>query len=153
MPRQAVTRATLRKAGKHWDISGVDELIDNVERVLKHTSAKELKGVYFEAGKLPRDRAKALAPYNPKRKTGTHLRDAIFVAPGEPEESNVLVGVSRKRKGGAPHGLLIEYGVNRAKTGNVPARPFFRPAVAETRQAMAKIIITGFLAAVEKAPK
>jgi HK97 gp10 family phage protein len=124
------------------DIEGLDTLYDNLERIVGNTTAEKLKPTFFQAGAALRDQAKNNAPYDPRRKKGYHLREAIFCAPGQKNEPNVLVGVSRSRKKrgapSAPHGILVEYG-----TVKMPAQPFFRPAIAQTKETMTKIIITG----------
>lgn len=146
MARSAISKVTIRKTG-NFSVEGLNQFYDNVERVLDRTSAENLKGVFMKAGMVLRDRAKANAPF----RTGK-LRNAIFAAPGNPDKPNVLVGVSRsKRKTGAPpapHGILIEYG-----TSKMQARPFFRPAITETKGQMAEIIITGFKKTIEDAVK
>ena len=146
MARSAITKPQLRKAGD-LTISGLDGILDNVNNILNKTRAEELKGVFMEAGKVLRDRAKANAPV----RTGL-LRSAIFVAPGKPDHADVIAGVSRsKKKTGAPsapHGLLIEYG-----TVKMSSRPFFRPAITETKDTMGKIIITGVRQIIEDAVK
>ncbi len=146
MARSAITKPQLRKAGD-LTISGLDEILDNLANVIDKTAAEILKGVFMDAGKVLRDRAKANAPV----RTGL-LRSAIFAAPGRPDKSDVLVGVSRsKRKTGAPsapHGVLIEFG-----TVKMTARPFFRPAIDSTKSQMGKIIIDGVRQTIEDAVK
>lgn len=137
MARAVVTKTNLRRTSKSIGIEGLDETLQNIANVLDKTSAEQLKGVYLKAGQVLRDRAKQNAPY----RTGT-LQGAIFAARGKPEKSNVLVGVNRKK---APHGILLEYGTSRMRP-----RPFFRPAITETRPQMTEIIVNGFMEAVEK---
>jgi HK97 gp10 family phage protein len=147
--RQAITRASLRNS-KVFSIDGLQQAFDKMEVIIDKTSAEALKSVYYEAGTLLRDKAKSIVPVATGR-----LRDAIFCAPGTPSEPNVLVGINRSRsrqsKTGlptAPHGMLVEYGTTR-----MAARPFFRPAVQQTRAPMAAKIAQGIHDQIEKAAK
>jgi HK97 gp10 family phage protein len=140
------------RRSKVVDIEGIDALYDNMERIVGNTGAEKLKPVFFDAGAALRDQAKNNAPYDPRRKEGYHLREAIFCAPGQKGEPNVLVGVSRSRrkrgKPSAPHGILVEYG-----TARMQAQPFFRPAIAQTTAKMRDIIVTGIDDAIQGALK
>jgi HK97 gp10 family phage protein len=140
------------RTSKVVDIEGLDGLYDNLERIVGAVAAERLKPTFFEAGAALRDQAKNNAPYDPRRKEGYHLRESIFCAPGQKNEPNVLVGLSRSRKKrgkpSAPHGILVEYG-----TSKMAAQPFFRPAITQTSGRMRDIIITGVEKAISEAIK
>lgn len=103
---------------------------DNSRRV-----ASDVKELALEAGTVVRDAARANAPYDPNRKTGTHLRDAIFVDSGDPEKPDVLVGVNYRL---APHAHLQEHGSSRTV-----AHPYMRPAIEQTRSRVNQILGDG----------
>lgn len=122
---------------------GIREVKANIARILNRTTGQEVKKVYMEAGLALRDRARQLAPYDPKRKKGTHLRDAIFADYGTPTKSNVIVGVQYFFRGSskaaaAPHGHLVEFG-----TVKMAPRPFMRPAITAMKSTMRDIIERG----------
>lgn len=139
MARSAVTKPQLRKSGD-LTIEGLDKILDNLDNVLNKTRAEELKGVFMDAGKVLRDRAKANAPV----RTGL-LRSSIFAAEGKPDKADVVVGVSHKT---APHGHLVEYG-----TVKMSARPFLRPAITSSKAQVGSIIITGVRGIIDSAIK
>lgn len=117
----------------------------DVQRVLKKlpdATAKKVVRLAVGAGaRVIRDAAKQLAPYDPSRKTGTHLRDAI-VARKVPR-TNDLYNVGTLSRV-APHAHLLEFG-----TVKMPPAPFLRPAAAYSNQKVAvkmiKIIGNGIL--------
>jgi len=96
------------------------------------TARAELKDALIKPAYVIRDEAKDLCPYNPKRKEGIHLRDAIFATKGPDDKKGVIVGVNLKK---APHGILVEKGTSRMQ-----AHPYFRPAVTATRPLVANMI-------------
>jgi HK97 gp10 family phage protein len=126
-------------ARKAFGIEGLKEIQDKLKTKIDDVTGQKVKDLVYENGVILRDRARANAPYDPGRKKGTHLRDAIFVSRGDPDKADVLVGV-RYRVPGAPHAHLVEYG-----TSKMQARPFFRPAMAQTGQQIASNIKTGLL--------
>lgn len=107
-------------------VTGIDRALKNIARLAGSMNAPAAKRVYVKAAWRVALRASYLAPYDSKRKKGTHLRDAILVSPGPLFYSNALVGV-RYRRPGAPHAHLVEFGTTRMQ-----ARPFMRPAAVST---------------------
>lgn len=136
-----------RDARKAFQIEGIDEILDNVSRVIDGVSGKKAKEVYYEGGKILRDAARRNAPYDPGRKRGTHLRDAIFVDEGPENKPNALVGV-RYNPGGAPHAHLVEYGSSRSQ-----AQPYFRPAIVSAGPRIGETIKKGLRKIIEEAPR
>jgi len=106
-----------------------------------------MKDVYYEAGVIYRDEAIRLAPYDPDRKEGVHLNEAIFVSRGRESEPNVLVGV-RYFPGGAPHAHLQEYGWAEGQ-----AQPYMRPAGQNVGGQVAEVIRDGLIEIVESIKK
>lgn len=140
-------RSVSASARKAFQIEGIEEIQANLARVLDEVTGEQAKDVYYEAGKILRDAARAKAPYDTGRVKGTHLRDAIFVDRGEKIKPNVLVGV-RYKAPGAPHAHLIEYGSHKA-----PAQPYMRPAISGTASRIGKVIEQGLRKVIENAPK
>jgi HK97 gp10 family phage protein len=134
-----------RDARQAFQIEGLGEIVDKLAAIVDAPTAREAKEVYYEGGKILADQARANAPYDPDRKKGTHLRDAIFVTRGDESKPDVLVGVRYNQPRGAPHGHLLEYG-----TAKMKAQPFFRPAMTQTGRVIASTIKTGLLRVIEK---
>lgn len=126
-------------ARKPWTlkVEGVKELQDQLGKIIDRATGTKAKDVYYRAGALLRDQARRNAPYDPGRKKGTHLRDAIFCDWGDPGRSSALVGV-RYKMPGAPHAHLVEFGTQRWS-----GHPFFRPAIAQTTPRISETIAAG----------
>jgi len=137
----AITKPQLRKAGD-LTISGLNEILDNLNSVLTKTRSENLKGIFMEAGIVVRDRAK----FNVPVRTGK-LKNRIFAAPGKPDKPDILVGVAKPEEG-YPYEMAVEYG-----TSKMSAHPFWRPAITESRDEVGKIIITGVWHVIEGAVK
>lgn len=148
MPSKSVasgSRNSISKdARKAFQIEGLEEIQARLAKIINGVTGKEAKQTYYEGGKLLRDQAVYNAPYDPGRKKGTHLRDAIFVSWGDDNKPNVLVGVRYNPKG-APHAHLVEYG-----TVKMSPSPYFRPAVGQTASVIAATIKNGLQAIIEK---
>jgi HK97 gp10 family phage protein len=121
------------------EIAGLPELFNQLNDLGDAVEEDDVYKVLMHGAFVLRDEAKDLAPYDPKRKKGTHLRDAIFATEGDPSKDprgpNVIAGVNKKL---APHAGLVERG-----TSKMPARPYWRPAVNATRPAIAEILAGG----------
>ena len=158
IPISGSRRSVTGEARKALQIEGLEEIHDRLAAIKNAVTGRQVKDVYYAAGRRLRDRARANAPYDPGRKKGIHLRDAIFVDWGEENKPNVLVGV---RYGladltgygiipgtGAPHAHLVEYGSARTS-----AHPYMRPAIAQEASAIANDIKQGLLKIIESATK
>jgi HK97 gp10 family phage protein len=142
MPTQFVRG---KQVGQSSGFVGQREVIAKLKEVINATNAREVKQVYYEAGTILRDQIRANAPYDPKRKSGTHLRDAVFVDEGREDAPDVLVGVNYRK---APHAHLVEFGS--VKTA---AKPYFRPAISQSIPRITQKIKDGLLAVIAKAVK
>lgn len=131
-------------------IEGLEELAKNIERTAASIGPAKAKSIYADGAALIRDRAKQLAPFDPTRRKGTHLRDAIYMYTRNPRESFVLVGVRHSPRG-APHAHLMEFGYATRGGGFFAGRPYFRPAIAEMSDQAGKVIIDGLSKAIEAA--
>lgn len=166
--RRLFTKPSLQGKGK-FAIYGLPELFNKLNALGSVVEEEPVYSLLMRGGAIPlRDKARANAPYDPKRRRGVHLRDAIIAAYGDDSRSrsgpNVMAGVDRKK---APHWAIVEYGTSRfvgrsfdplfgfsveRERRNI-ARPYWRPAVAEMKPTIAsnwaaglKQIITDTLA-------
>ena len=130
------------------EIEGLDQLMNNLNLVGNVPASAAAKAVFHQAGLVVRRYARFYAPFDPDRKKGTHLRDAILVSDGPKQYPNVLVVVSYKMKGGAPHAHLLEFG-----TVKMSARPYMRPASATAKPEVEWIIHDGILELIKGAPR
>lgn len=147
MPISGSRRSVTGEARKALQIEGLEEIQDRLAAIMNGVTGRQVKDVYYAAGRRLRDRARANAPYDTGRKKGTHLRDAIFVDRGDGNKPNVLVGV-RYFPNGAPHAHLVEYGSARNS-----GHPYMRPAIAQEAAAIASDIKQGLLKIIEDAVK
>lgn len=122
-------------------VDGLPELKRAIRAMAEAGRTVEAKRLYLQAGAVLRDAARQLAPYNPRRKRGTHLRDAIFVGGGPLSKPDVLVGVNRRK---APHAWIVEFG-RRGWVG----KPYWRPAISSTKRTILDMISRGLCALFE----
>lgn len=139
-------------------MSGFSVRVEGLDNLLKKLEALEVKPakvrkILLEGAKLISEEAKRLAPYDEKRDKGIHLRDAIF-AMGKPrfsEDMSAIAAVSFKR---APHAHLVEYGTGpRPGTGQMPASPFWRPAIDNKKNEVVTNVVAGLKDLIEEAVK
>jgi HK97 gp10 family phage protein len=125
-------------------IEGIADLHEKARILQAVGVSPTAKASYVKAGNVLVQQARRNAPYNPRRKRGTHLRDAIFVGtPAQrPSEPNILAGVNHRK---APHSHLVEFG-----TSKWAGKPFWRPAIAQTKGEVMAIIKAGLLKAIEE---
>lgn len=140
-------------------LDGMDELRAAVKQVLGAMGDKEVANICLEGAKVIRTAMKRKAPRGP---TG-HLKKAIRAKKAkryQRHNPSAWAAVDRKR---APHAHLVENGHRLVKggklgkggrvVGNVPARPFVRSAVVETKGKVRAVLVKGFsrgLAAVRR---
>jgi len=109
----------------------VDVKIDigtkKIQRLLKKlpdaTSKRVVRLAVGAGAREIKKKASELAPYDPKRTSGVHLRDAIVAQKFRRTNDVFIIGTKGGGKKGAPHAHLIEFG-----TVNQPPQPFLRPA-------------------------
>lgn len=126
-------------------LEGTDKAIKETKAVLRRLQGDEFREALRPAGERFEKRAYDLAPYDEKRKKGTHLRDALFVDTRKhrPKQTDILVGVNRRK---APHGPLQELGTERDPGGH----PFLRPAAEQTRDDCGRDVAAAVKKVVEK---
>ncbi|OFX13193.1 MAG: hypothetical protein A2Z18_11025 [Armatimonadetes bacterium RBG_16_58_9] len=116
---------------------GVDDAIHRTQELLDRMKSDDARLAIGPAGKILRDRARQLAPYDSGREKGTHLRDAIFYDTREHGKgATILFGVNYTK---APHAHLWEFGWSQKPGG----QPFLRPAVSEKRSEVMNAIAKG----------
>lgn len=146
MPRRSRKRLFTRRVitEKYLHSEGFPQLLENLAVIRSFVDDDDVIDLLMDEGAQPlRDEARRNAPYDPKRKKGVHLRDAIFASEGDvnrdPRGPTVLAGVNTNwRKGGAPHAHLIERG-----TFKMRSRPFWRPSVVKLRPVIAGAYAAG----------
>jgi len=77
-----------------------------------------------------RKSAKSIAPYDSRRKTGTHLRDGIVIKRADRKTDVHIIGTQSTGRKAVPHAHLQEFG-----TVKQAPRPFLRPAYAQSMAA------------------
>jgi len=144
MARRHFRSVLTKKYKMEWNIP---ELVQKLEALGAAVDGKRIIDALMVAAMTVRNEIRSRAPYDPKRKQGTHLRDAIFAGRGQPEKDpkgpSVLFGVNYKR---APHAHLLEYG-----TVKMSAKPYFRPGVTASRDAVAGHLAGGIQAVIAEA--
>ena len=130
-------------ARKALRIEGIEEIENNLDRVLNATTGKAMKEVMMQAALVARNIVRDLAPLG---KTG-NLKKAAFAAFGDPSKPNVLVGMNYKI---APHAHLVEFGHAGKAAG---PHPYFRPGITIAAPRMKPILEAGFRKVIEEAPK
>ena len=110
-------------------VSGLPGVKSNLDKYVKWFGAANVVPALMAGGRIIRDEAKSNAPV----RTGK-LRDAIFTAPGNPDDKqpDVLIGVLAKK---APHAWWFEFG-----SAKVKAVAYMRRAIDSTRAAVLQAI-------------
>lgn len=137
-PNKSGYRVFRRKVlTKKWvNSSGIPEFVKKMNAMGESVESEEIFEALMKGAFRLRDNAKARAPYQSVRahpEGWLHIRDVIFAARGKPEKDRkgptVIAGVNARK---APQAFWIEKG-----TYKMAARPFWRPAVAQSRPQIA----------------
>lgn len=139
------------------EIIGDKELLKKLKELGGIRQHKEISDAAFRGAKHIERRAKARASTVTEKKTGK-LQKAIKAKRGTGRnKGTATVDVDRKI---APHSHLIEFGTGPRHhkktgkyTGQMPARPYFRPTIDTSKGRVARIIKKGVETAIEKAAK
>lgn len=102
------------------DTGQLHEVLTRLPQAMK---ARLVRNAVAAGARVIKKEAKRLAPYNPQRQTGTHLRDAIVVQRVRSTNDVHVIGVKRFGNRIAPHAHLLEFG-----TVKMRPHPFLRPA-------------------------
>lgn len=149
MPRQRIRRV-LTKRSK--ELEGLPQLFEQLNNLSEIVELDEIvDDVLMPAAKMGRDEIKDTAPIGdkPHPPGWLKIREATFAAKGDSAKDakgpSVLFGVNAHK---APHAIWQEFG-----TAKMSAHPFFRPARAAVRPALAATIKDGILRLIDKAVK
>lgn len=125
-----------------FQLNGAKELESVLKELPSKVGYKALLAASRSGGAVVKKEMKARAPYNPKRKKGTHLRDTIRVQKKHRTNDLVLVGPTKE----APHAQLFTHGSGPRKfkkphsvklggqvvkvthSGTMPANPYLQDA-------------------------
>lgn len=150
MPRPRRIRRVLTKHSK--EVEGLPQLFEQLNNLAGVVERDEIvNDVLMPAAKMGRDEIKDTAPVGtePHPEGWLKIVDATFAAKGDPAKDtkgpSVLFGVNAHK---APQAIWQEFG-----TVKMPAQPFFRPARAAIRPALAATIKDGLLRLIDKAVK
>lgn len=135
------------------ELQGLDKLKVKFKRLIGILSDKELENRVLDAAKIIRNDAKSKAPIAKQGHWKKYGRGggSMWVDPGSLRRSIVaktFKGESKEAPAAfvaidysiAPHAHLVEFG---ARGGQMPAQPFFRPAIDGNRRQVVSIIKDG----------
>lgn len=142
------------------ELQGLDRLQVKFKRLMGLLSHKELENRFLDAAKVIRDGAKSRAPIAKKghwQKAGRG-GGKVWIEPGSLRRGIVAKSFKGRSKQPpaamvaidysiAPHAHLVEFG---ARGGQMPAQPFFRPAIDSNRRQVVSIIKHGLQKAIKK---
>lgn len=114
----------------------MNHIIQAIDRLPDKLGLKVTRNAVKAGANVIAKRARRLAPFNPNRKTGLHIREVIVVKRLDGTNDIMRIGVKYGR-GGAPHAHLLEYG-----TVKMSPRPFMRPAAEQTLTEISQKITT-----------
>ena len=114
----------------------MNHIIQMLDKLPDKLSLKVTRNAVKSGANVIAKRARKLAPFDPSRKTGLHLNEAIITKRLDGTNDVMRIGVKYGR-GGAPHAHLLEYG-----TVNMSPKPFMRPAAEQTLPDVVKKITT-----------
>ena len=115
-----------------------------LKKLPKKVKGRVTRNAVAAGARVIRKEARALAPYNPKRTTGVHLRDGIVVKRENRDTDVHIIGTRSTGSKAVPHAHLQEFG-----TIKQAPKPFLRPAFRQKGAAaierIAKNLSTGIL--------
>jgi hypothetical protein len=92
-------------AKNNFIVEGLRELMDHVHKLPANIGSRA-KGEFNDFAEKVIEESQQLVPYDPDRKSGTHLRDAKFIRKATNDfRPTVWLGYSGKK---APHAWLVE---------------------------------------------
>ena len=128
------------------DVRGLEEAPRKIRSILSAVTSEDVENVLLQGARIVRDEAKRRAPVGP---TG-NLKRSLKAKKGKRRGklfATAFAAVDRKI---APHAHLVEYGTGPRRqkttgryTGQMPAIPFFRPAVDATKDQVARTVNQG----------
>jgi len=115
------------------DTGELESILNNLHNEIK---LKVTRLAVAAGARIIRDSAKSLAPFNPYRSSGVHLKDAIVISRIRSTNDVHIIGTRSKGKKAAPHAHLLEFG-----TVKMSPQPFLRPASEVSAEAAINEII------------
>ena len=112
-----------------FEIPGVEELNSALNLLPEDLAKKVVRNAVAAGARVIRDAARDLAPYDPSRTSGVHLRDGIVVKRKKNTNDIMIIGTQTRGSKAVPHAHLLEFG-----TVKMSAKPFLAPAAAMTQQ-------------------
>jgi HK97 gp10 family phage protein len=145
------------------ELTGLNKLEVKFKRLIGILSDKDLENRVLHAAKVIRDDAKSRAPIAKKGHWKKYGRGggAMWVEPGSLRRAIIAKTFKGKSKEVpsafaaidyriAPHAHLVEFG---ARGGQMPADPFFRPAIDSNRMHVVSIIKRGLQKTIKRETK
>ncbi len=125
-------------------LEGQEELIKKLRDMGEAVRGKQIERLFLRAGKKMRNTIRELTPVGP---TGNLQRSIVArtMSKRGRKAAPAMVAVDFKI---GPHAHLLEFG-----TVKMSPRPFFRPGVIATQDAVGKMIAKGFVRILEKIAK
>ncbi len=122
--------------GQNIALEGLDQLEMKLKRLAGVIDDEALENRMLSGAELVRDDAVRMAPLGPtgNLKRGIIAKKFDRKIPGHP---SAFVAIDYRI---APHAHLVEFG---ARGGQMPAKPFFRPAIDANRENVKTIIKNG----------
>jgi len=126
-----------------FELEGLDELNNNIEKLLKSVSKEEAAPILGKSADFLRDDIISRAPLG---STGNLKRGIVSKTYSDYKEAAALVMINYGR---APHAHLVEFG--HAGKNPAPPHPFFRPAWDDDKQKIEEDIKQELLEIIERA--
>ena len=99
------------------------QLNDIISKLPAKAEGRIRRNAVAAGARVIRKEAKAQAPYDSKRATGTHLRDGIVIKRVDRKTDVHIIGTQSTGKKAVPHAHLLEFG-----TVNMRPQSFLRKA-------------------------
>jgi len=133
--------------GESISLEGMDELLTKFKRLIDVIDKREMTNRLLSAGKYIADRAGDNAPKGLTKNLERGMAIFTVMAPERDGEPGVIVKPDYLI---APHFHLVEFG---ARGGQMPANPFFRRTIDESRGVVKSMIKRGVLEVIEEEAK
>lgn len=143
------------QARKGSRVEGLEEIQENLARVIDSTTGRHAKNVYVKAALYGKTVIRGQIYARGLHVTG-NLDHGVYAANGDDNKPNALLGMNYRI---APHAHIVEFGTvlrhlkSGKSTGIMPAQPYFRPGITLASPGMGAITKEGLAEVIENAPK